>query len=284
MRLGDGIGQLLSGRFFFETWRQLDAERSTRTDGRFDPSAAIALSVATLALVMMEYWGSARGMDAQLAWLDGLRDSETTIRRELTDGGFWDLAKLGHWALSRVLGFAAVPMLALAVQRRRVRDQHLSRERLGEHLWIYQLAFGVVFVCVVAVSFTDEFATYYPFYDLANRSWLDFVLWEAMYIAQFFALEFFFRGYLLEQCRASLGSGAIFASCVPYVMIHFGKPMPETVGALLAGIFLGTLAMKTRSIWLGFAIHVSVALSMDVAALLQTRGLPTEWLPPGIGS
>ena len=50
-------------------------------------------------------------------------------------------------------------------------------------------------------------------------------------------------------------------------MIHFGKPLPETIGAIIAGIFLGTLALWTRSIWLGFLIHVSVALSMDITAM-----------------
>jgi len=61
-------------------------------------------------------------------------------------------------------------------------------------------------------------------------------------------------------------------------MIHFGKPFLETMAAILAGVVLGTLSMKTRSIWSGFLIHVSVAISMDMAALLATRGLPeTLW-------
>jgi membrane protease YdiL (CAAX protease family) len=50
-------------------------------------------------------------------------------------------------------------------------------------------------------------------------------------------------------------------------MIHFEKPIVETLAALGAGVILGTLAMRTRSIWLGFAIHVSVALTMDLLAL-----------------
>ena len=51
------------------------------------------------------------------------------------------------------------------------------------------------------------------------------------------------------------------------------------MGAIVAGVVLGTLAMKTRSIWSGFLIHVSVAISMDVAALMQTEGMPTVWYP-----
>ena len=33
---------------------------------------------------------------------------------------------------------------------------------------------------------------------------------------------------------------------VPYCMIHYGKPLPETLGAIGAGLILGTLAMRTQ--------------------------------------
>jgi membrane protease YdiL (CAAX protease family) len=66
----------------------------------------------------------------------------------------------------------------------------------------------------------------------------------------------------------------VLAMVVPYCMIHFGKPWAEALAAIIAGVVLGTLALKTRSIWSGFLIHVTVAVSMDLAALLQTQGLP----------
>jgi membrane protease YdiL (CAAX protease family) len=50
-------------------------------------------------------------------------------------------------------------------------------------------------------------------------------------------------------------------------MIHYGKPMAETYGAIIAGVVLGTLAMRTRSIWGGVLVHCAVAISMDVLAL-----------------
>ena len=78
---------------------------------------------------------------------------------------------------------------------------------------------------------------------------------------------------------AQLGSAAIFAMIVPYVMIHFGKELPETLGAIVAGVVLGTLAMRTKSIWGGLLVHTLVAISMDVAVLLQTTGLPTGFWP-----
>jgi membrane protease YdiL (CAAX protease family) len=54
---------------------------------------------------------------------------------------------------------------------------------------------------------------------------------------------------------------------VPYCMIHYGKPLPETLGAIVAGLVLGTLALRTRSIWGGVLIHIGVALTMDMLAL-----------------
>ncbi|MEM9860175.1 MAG: CPBP family intramembrane glutamic endopeptidase [Myxococcota bacterium] len=167
---------------------------------------------------------------------------------------------------------------AIRLSGERVRDQFLGTEGFRSKLWIYLLSFLVVFVCVVAVSFTEGFQTYYPFYKLSHRSWSDFLAWELLYLAQFFSLEFFFRGWWLRACR-SMGSAAIFAMTVPYVMIHYGKEFPETLGAIFAGIFLGTLAMRTKSIWGGFLVHSLVAVSMDVASLLQTRGLPSTFLP-----
>ena len=66
---------------------------------------------------------------------------------------------------------------------------------------------------------------------------------------------------------------------VPYMMIHFPKPWLEASGAIFFGLFLGVLALHTRSIWGGVLVHISIALSMDIAALLQTKGLPQQWLP-----
>ncbi len=56
---------------------------------------------------------------------------------------------------------------------------------------------------------------------------------------------------------------------LPYCMIHFCKPMAETIGAIAAGIVLGTLSFKSKNIWLGVAVHYSVAITMDICALYQ---------------
>ena len=88
-----------------------------------------------------------------------------------------------------------------------------------------------------------------------------------LYATQFLSLEFFFRGFMVHGLRRRIGSAAIPVMMVPYCMIHFEKPLPETLAAIIAGLVLGFMSLRTRSIILGAAIHVSVALSMDFTSL-----------------
>lgn len=280
MSVGSKLAELHPRAFFRDTWRAIDGGRQDAATASRDVEPAVAMIVGAVVLILMEYGGGLDGLRALFALLDGATPAEDGLEARLRASGFWDMAKLAHWSGARVIGYFVLPAIVIKLRGARVRDQYLTTTGLAQHAWMYGIAYAIVFVCVVIASFTSEFSTYYPFYDLAHRSWMDFVSWELMYAAHFFALEFFFRGFVLRSCERSFGSQAIFVSMVPYVMVHFGKPMVETFGALIAGVFLGTLAMRTRSIWLGFAIHVSIAWSMDVAALLQTRGLPTVWMPP----
>ena len=86
-------------------------------------------------------------------------------------------------------------------------------------------------------------------------------------MVQFIALEFFFRGALLHGLEREIGHSAIAVSTLPYVMVHFQKPWPETLGSLVAGVLLAKLSLRTRSIWPGTALHIIVALSMDIMSL-----------------
>src|SRR4029077_12628215 len=119
---------------------------------------------------------------------------------------------------------------------------------------------------LLLVSRQSDFIDYYPMYRLAGRSWLDFLLWEAVYLAQFFTRELFFRGFWLRAMRG-FGAGAIWSMVVPYVMVHYGKPYLEVSAAIIAGVLLGSLAMRTRSIYAGFLVHATVAVLMDILAL-----------------
>ena len=68
------------------------------------------------------------------------------------------------------------------------------------------------------------------------------------------------------------GISAVVVMTVPYCMLHFHKPMLESVGAIFAGLILGVVALRTRSIFGGVIIHWAVAITMDVMAIMQTGG------------
>ncbi|MBN1656714.1 MAG: CPBP family intramembrane metalloprotease [Deltaproteobacteria bacterium] len=278
------LSELHPRRFFLETWRAVDLESETERAARsgYDYRPLIALSTAAVSLILMEYLGSARQLnvliyaleDVNTGALDGMIDVYYKQSR------FFTLFQHAWWALWRVTGYFAIPAIVIKwVFRERLCDWGLQTKGIGEHIWIYFVCFIPVLALVVLMSFRGDFLNYYPFYEKAGRSWIDLLIWELLYAAQFFALEFFFRGFWLKACKSAMGSSAIMAMVVPYCMIHFGKPWPEVLAAIVAGIVLGTLALKTRSIWNGVFIHLSVALSMDLAALIQTNRFPSLLWP-----
>jgi hypothetical protein len=279
-----------------ESWAELDREAARAREARakagetgYDRGPIAVLCSGAVFLSLMEYFGHAPTLHELV---DGLSDPADPgplepVLETVRSSAFYHgrhqrsgLIEFAWWSGWRVLGFFLLPALVIKVLLRgKILDHGLQTRGFWGHAWIYVGFFAYVLVAVLVVSYDDHFQTYYPFYEQASRSWFDFWTWELLYAAQFFSLEFFFRGFWLKASKNAMGSHAIYAMVGPYCMIHFGKPFPETLAAILAGVVLGTLALRTRSIWAGFLIHVSVALSMDVAALLQTTGLPERWWP-----
>jgi membrane protease YdiL (CAAX protease family) len=252
-----------------DQWRAIDAEteRTPSQAGGVSATVLAVLVTAAISLTLQEYYG---GRDTFERLFLGDR---------VEADAYWQLKSFAWWSCWRVVGYVVIPSLVLlCLPGERLRDYHISPRGFFRHLWIYLAMFAAIFPVVLMASRTAAFRETYPFYRLANRSAMDFWMWELLYAAQFLSLEFFFRGFLLQGLRRALGANAIFVMIVPYCMIHYGKPLPETMGAIGAGLILGTMAMRTRSIWGGVLIHVGVAVSMDLLALqgcpLASSGRP----------
>ncbi|MDQ3031172.1 MAG: CPBP family intramembrane metalloprotease [Myxococcota bacterium] len=273
--------------FFRRAWRVLDEvaadERAARdAAGKgYDYRPIIAMCVGAVCLTLMEYFGHATTFRDLLHWLAG-EGGEESVWGSLRDSRWLALSDFVWWSGWRVLGYFVLPALVVKWWfKERLRDHGLETSGIRHHAWIYVLSYGAVFVGVMFVAkFVPHFTEYYPFYDFCSRSWFDLIAWELLYAAQFLSLEFFFRGFWMRSMRTSMGSHAIFAMVVPYCMIHFGKPFLEAMAAIFAGVVLGTLALRTRSIWGGCVVHIGVAITMDVTALIVSgRGLPVQWWP-----
>ena len=127
----------------------------------------------------------------------------------------------------------------------------------------------------LATAVLPGFATTYPLYQPEPESWRlrNLLVFELLYAAQFVSVEFFFRGFLVIGLSRAIGHRAVLVSIIPYAMIHVYKPMPEAFAAIVAGLLLGFLALRSRSIWGGVIVHVCVAWTADLVAVIR-RGMP----------
>ena len=251
--------------FFVEAWRDINREafgaeagkrRKQGAEPLVDRRVIVVFLVAAFTLTLQEYFG----------------DRLTLVRLwpEALHGYYGELNGFAYWSLWRFFGYAVIPGIAVVLTPgMRLRDCGISFKGFFDHLWIYGILFVIVLLMVGFVSFKPDFQSYYPFYGHTHRSWFDFFAWEGLYALQFVSLEFFFRGFMLHPLRKSLGAYSILAMMVPYCMIHYGKPYLEANAAIVAGIVLGTLSLRTGSIWCGALIHITVAVAMDLAALHQ---------------
>jgi len=268
--------------FFKSTWEELDAEalkaRLELPASEYDfRRPAACLGIVAIVLTLQEYYGGRGIYDTQLRpWLTEL---EAGGWRFIKIEKYDELYSYGWWVFARVSGYVLVPLplWKLLFPKDRLLDMGLRTKGFFGHLWIYGLCLAVVVPAMLIVSSQPDFGTYYPFYKLSSRSWFDFLAWESIYFMQFFALEMFFRGWILGALRRNFGAGAVFAMAVPYCMIHYGKPYLEANGAIVAGIVLGSLAMRTRSIYAGFLVHITVAFSMDILSLWRRAALPQHF-------
>jgi membrane protease YdiL (CAAX protease family) len=262
-------------RFFRASWLALDAEafalRKARPPGTLEWRPIAAAVLGTIVLALQYYYGQTDYFDRHL------RDPLTAL---FGASSRWsELVWQGWWGFTRIGGYL-LPVLVwkLLFRRDSLRDLGLRGKGFAEHLWIYALCVAVMVPVLHLAQRQPDFGAYYPFYSFAGRSWIDFLAWESIYLCQFFALELFFRGWWIGASR-SLGPPAIFLVAVPYVAIHWGKPYFEAMGAMVAGVVLGSLAVRTRSIWAGLLVHSTIALLMDVASLTARHRLPRLLYP-----
>ncbi len=177
------------------------------------------------------------------------------------------------WVAACIVGFLVIPLaLTFILHRERPASIGMSLKGFHKHIWIYLGLYAVMIPFILMAAERPGFQDTYPFVQDATLSVDTFIRWEVAYLAQFVALEAFFRGYLLFTLEKRFGWNAIFVMAVPYCMIHFHKPAPECFGAIIAGVVLGALALRLRT-WAGGAVlHALVAFTMDYLAA-QRAGL-----------
>ncbi|MCC7403957.1 MAG: CPBP family intramembrane metalloprotease [Bdellovibrionales bacterium] len=113
-----------------------------------------------------------------------------------------------------------------------------------------------------------DFNRFYPLYEPETLHHL--LAYETIYMVQFVAIEYFFRGFMLFRMERAAPGYGVWVMLIPYALVHIHKPFPEAVASIFAGIVLGFLALKSRSIWPGVLVHCYVALSTDLFSLIRS--------------
>ena len=241
----------------------------------------IVLACVSISLLIDHYAKFSSNLNALLIQLAEWKNLPSEFYyTELQRSGWYELCAYTWWTAVHAVTYVLLPALTIwFFLKQSVRDFGWKLNETTNHWKGYILLLSPILVFVYLVSLGKDFVNHYPFYSLASRSWIDLLAWEFLYLTQFICLEFFFRGFILNALRPALGANAIWIMCVPYLMIHFPKLWLEATGAILFGLFLGILALRSRSIWGGVMVHAGVAVSMDVAALLRKEGLPSVLWP-----
>jgi membrane protease YdiL (CAAX protease family) len=227
-------------------------------------SAACLLAIQFGVMHAEIHWTLSQSMSSLLASLP--------IFRLTPPGDVARLAEVLTWAAGTIGLYLLIPVLVV-------------RALLGERLGAFGFCLGnsrryarisgavllLAFAVVGAASFLEDFVDFYPYFVPTNSLSL-FLFWELVYGIQLLAVEFFYRGFLLHGLKARFGDGALWIMLAPYVMIHLAKPWPEVVGAVVAGLGLGLLSLRSGSIAIPALLHIMVAWWMDLLALWHRGG------------
>jgi hypothetical protein len=120
-------------------------------------------------------------------------------------------------------------------------------------------------------DFLHKYPTFKAFAHTSNNKdffWLRLIGYEILYGSDYFAIELFFRGFVLYSLSRFLGKGAIIPMATMYVFIHFGKPVGETISSFFGGTILGIIAYETNSIFGGIIVHCGIAYMMEFGGFL----------------
>lgn len=144
----------------------------------------------------------------------------------------------------------------------------------------YLLLVGIIIPMSAIAALNSDFNTFYPVYQRCGGyafaafhhipEWVSVIVYEFFYLTDFLNTELLFRGFFVIGVAKYLGKDAILPMVAAYAVLHFGKPLGETISSVFGGYFLGVLAYYSKNIWGGVLIHITLAGCMELFAYLYS--------------
>lgn len=171
------------------------------------------------------------------------------------------------WGIFTIFIYTFIPLVTIYALKETPKQYGFSFNKNGK--LIYLIAPVLILPITFIFSKSQDFQNTYPFLSNPN-SFIELICWEAIYLVQFAALEFFFRGFMLHAIlRLTNVWVAILLTSTPYMLIHIVKPTPETIASFFGSILLCWIAIKFKTIAIGIYLHILLAASMDLFALFN---------------
>lgn len=177
-----------------------------------------------------------------------------------------------YWFIGDFLSYFILPVLIIVfLFREKIKDYGISFGDYKTGIKITLIFLIIMLPLVWIVSSFPEFNKTYPHLSSAKKSWQIFLIFETGMFIYMFSWEFIWRGYMLFGLKEKFGYYAVLIQMLPFLILHNGKPAPETFGAIIAGIALGILALRTNSILYCVLTHMSVMFSIDLISVLRFK-------------
>ena len=148
------------------------------------------------------------------------------------------------------------------------------------NLKIYGVLVLIILPLTALAALSPEFNSFYPAYQRCGGSafaafhqipeWVSVLIYEFFYLTDFLNTELLFRGFLVIGVSKYLGKDVILPMVAAYAVLHFGKPLGETISSVFGGYLLGVLAYYSKNIWGGVLVHITLAGCMELFAYLYS--------------
>jgi membrane protease YdiL (CAAX protease family) len=175
-------------------------------------------------------------------------------------------ARFWQFVIFFVLMFLIPSVYVKFIMKRPLSDFGIS---WGDVKWGVKWLIAIPLVIVPVIFLSSKMPEIRDEYPLAkslivNRSYI--LLYEFSYIVFYYvAWEFFFRGFLLFGLKERFGGfNAVLIQTISSCLVHIDKPEGEIVGSIFIGILFGLIALRSRSVWYVFALHISIGVLTDL--------------------
>lgn len=177
-----------------------------------------------------------------------------------------------YWFIGDFISYFIIPLLIIKfLFKEKIRDYGISFGDYKAGIKITIIFLIIMLPLIWIASSLPEFNKTYPHLSSAKYSWKIFLFFETGMLIYMFSWEFIWRGFMLFGLKDKFGYYAVLIQMIPFLILHNGKPAPETFGAIIAGIALGILALRTNSILYCVLTHMSVMFSIDLISVLRFK-------------